>query len=347
MVKVVEASTLAGLFAPLLGLYEPFRGSTWGHITRLAGNSLFDCIAQEDGWSLFNANLTEHEACELLDAIRGIKPGDGNVSSNNEWVARRQFSVANHQDWWDAFSKQLKYRRRFIPDTHDLSVGDPLKVLSLHLAKFNYTFAAGRLLYRARIGSEVNARTGELSPIKPGIKMGAPSPERATAGRGNPVGVSYLYTAEQEATAIQEVRPFVGARITVAQLETTKSLQLVNVAKIKHVVSPLLHRDLDSVLSGLEILRVLNEKLSQPIDPNAGHLEYLPTQYLAEVVLANGYDGIRYKSAIAEDGINVMLFDQCKTVVCQTKLVEIRGMGIKYRDLTGYGAKPAKRAVKR
>lgn len=344
--KVVAANALSSLFKPLLDLYEPFRGSTWDYLHTLSGNTLFDCIQDDDGWEVFAKAISPEVGCQILDAIRDVTSPDGSIRSDEEWVNKNQFYQAMQLGWWDAFSKQLKHARRFIPDVGNKSVGDPRKVLCEHLSEFEYPLLVGKTLYRARIGWDDKSAVGHSLPIAPGKEMGAPPPEKATAGRANPAGVSYLYVAEQEATAVQEVRAYVGAKVTVAKLEVTKPLRLVNVAKTRRVFSPFLHPNLKNVLFAYDILAVLNEKLSRPVDPNTSHLDYLPTQYLAEVVLDYGYDGIRYKSAVSEDGVNVVVFDHGKTAVFETKLIEVTAMKLKYRDLSGYSRGSPKSRMK-
>lgn len=50
----------------------------------------------------------------------------------------------------------------------------------------------------------------------------APPNDRATAGRINPVGISYLYASEEAHTAIVEVRPAIGQYVSVAEIELKK-----------------------------------------------------------------------------------------------------------------------------
>jgi hypothetical protein len=52
---------------------------------------------------------------------------------------------------------------------------------------------------------------------------GAPS-KSASNGRINPSGISYLYTARDEKTAISEIQPMNGALISVAKIKTKKTL---------------------------------------------------------------------------------------------------------------------------
>ncbi len=164
--------------------------------------------------------------------------------------------------------------------------------------------------------------------------MGAPPEWKARAGRGNPSGISYLYVSDEEATAIAEVRPYLGAKVSIAKIESQSTLRLVDVARNRKVFSPFLEPYLEEVLEAFQMLQILNEQLSRPIAPDDAELDYLPTQYFAEVVRDRGFDGIRYQSAVSTNGTNVMVFDQNRTMVLEAKLVEIADISMRYKYLT-------------
>ena len=47
----------------------------------------------------------------------------------------------------------------------------------------------------------------------------------------------------------------------------------------------------------------------------------------------------RYRSALVENGINFVLFDQSKTAILETKLVDVLQIAVRYRDTTRYGSR--------
>ena len=51
------------------------------------------------------------------------------------------------------------------------------------------------------------------------------------------------------------------------------------------------------------------EAFSKPVDADEPHIEYVPTQVLAEAFRRHGYDGIVYKSLLNGGGVNIALFD--------------------------------------
>ncbi|MFT5876007.1 MAG: hypothetical protein ACI8WT_005008 [Clostridium sp.] len=93
----------------------------------------------------------------------------------------------------------------------------------------------------------------------------------AGEGRANPAFIKYLYAAETPYTALAEVRPYLKAEISVAEIIITHELTIA-----------------DFSYQGIKISNVLDEKLmylimldfSEPINTNKK--DYIPTQYIAE-----------------------------------------------------------------
>ena len=131
-------------------------------------------------------------------------------------------------------------------------------------------------------------------------KSGAPPSEKASAGRINSAGISFLYAAESVHTAIVESRPVIGQTVSVAEIEIKRLLRLFDFTV-----------DLvDQVGSKAHMYTIFNEISRQFTMPNHyGDAAYLPTQYISELLRSKGFDGIRYHSSLHEGGINIVLFD--------------------------------------
>ena len=76
-------------------------------------------------------------------------------------------------------------------------------------------------------------------------------------------------------------------------------------------------RDIGRMRSDLPFLERLGDELTRPVVPQAGAIDYTPSQYLCEFIKKCGYNGVVYRSSVSE-GINLALFDpgmaQCGTV---------------------------------
>src|SRR5262249_61547567 len=102
-------------------------------------------------------------------------------------------------------------------------------LLDEELARMEVELPHGTILYRARIGF-VSVGGDGMQPFE-GADIGAPPSERAKSGRANAEGEVRLYAADQEATAIAEVRPWRGLLVSVAEVNSVSDLRLVDLSK--------------------------------------------------------------------------------------------------------------------
>ncbi len=330
--RVVPAASLAELFSPLLELFEPVEYGT--HLQRDFGPEAIDigemlpnCLEWENGWSIFALQLQEAEKCRLLDGIRAGSHEIGDPPSSDLWVAKTNTHTLEQSIWHD-FAETIKWKRRFIPEAKAGFMSAPKDWLPQYLHEISNFVEPSSIFYRARLGEEAH------SPYR-AADMGTPPRIRATAGRANPRGIPYLYVAEKAMTAVCEIRPFLGGRVTIAEVRPRVRLQLVDLTKVPDIKSPFGRASLADEMEKKALLSVLNRELSKPVNPALAEIQYIPTQYLAEIILDAGYDGIRYKSAMHKGGRNVVFFDQDKLKIdVKTKLVRITATALSYKPET-------------
>jgi len=220
---------------------------------------------------------------------------------------------------WKQIQQSLREKNRFfLPPELD---GYLDKVITYVRESHEEIVPEGTKLFRAR----TNPGQGLKEEAFSGEDMGAPGPDKASAGRINPEGISYFYTAEEERTAVSEIRPWVGGRVTVATFKTTKDLSLAN------GVSPTPVQETEK-LQWLWQNWIAYSCFSRPVPP-AASTDYVFGQYVAERLKNVGFDGIRYESAMNMSGINVALFDQKNTAFISSKLIEITELRCKYENL--------------
>ena len=53
----------------------------------------------------------------------------------------------------------------------------------------------------------------------------------------------------------------------------------------------------------------IDQAFSEPVTHSDDHVDYVPTQILAECFKKEGYDGILYRSKLSDRGVNVAFFD--------------------------------------
>lgn len=205
----------------------------------------------------------------------------------------------------------------------------------LHTAqKREYVLKSGSKLARARIGIEVFESEEDYAEYPlPFDKMGAPPRESAFAGRLNPNGISYLYLANNAKTAISEVRPWVGAKVSVGCFEIRKDQKLVDLTKDNLDLSVLFMLDEQPSREQIEefIWASINETFSRPLSHHDQRVQYVPSQYLAEVFKLNGFDGIKYRSSLNKDGLNALLFDPGCAKVCCCRIFSVDEIEYKFK----------------
>jgi len=188
---------------------------------------------------------------------------------------------------WVMFEINLRERNRHVPQ-------DEVFVAALLDAcrRSERDLPAETTLYRARIMSldwEFPDEPFEFAD------MGAPPPDRAPDGRVNPAGIPCFYGAFNPHTAVAELRPWRGARLSVATFDTAVPVRVVD-----------LSRDQEGLTD--PSLGILATAISWPVHRD-DRLAYVGTQYIAERLKATGVQGLIYDSAVDPDGLNVALFD--------------------------------------
>lgn len=224
---------------------------------------------------------------------------------------------------YNDFANAVRTRERFI---HTPAVKAFLDAVCRGSQDRTEVIPAGRVFSRAQTGCNEQWRDDETGrrymdevPYSP--RRMIPLSRNARAGRINPRGIAYLYLATDQKTAISEVRPAVGMPVTVAKFRTTKEMTLVDLTdenrnnglratgllwylSVMKQKGKLSQTEIDgSVWAQIDIA------FSKPVGPDDEHLNYVPTQIIAELIASQEFDGIIYRSGLNEDGLNLALFD--------------------------------------
>ncbi len=195
---------------------------------------------------------------------------------------------------WDEFCWEIKHSNRFLFSKSIDWLDTLLEGTRSSVGQTKTTF------YRARIVGKQEKFSEK--------KIGPPPPHLAKPGRGNPEGIPYFYLADSPHTALAEVRPQIGDRVWIAKFEAKGRLDIVDL-RTGQVRSPFRYKlkDLPEMVKKIFLLKHLSDDLSRPVSPKAASLDYLPTQYLCELIKNRKYKGIRYKSAVNSES-NLLTF---------------------------------------
>lgn len=297
-IATINPIELSDYFQPLIDLYD----------VSDEGKSLVDLLKKD--WVLFS-KLEIDLAQQLLEDILETKFDDLYLSKAN-------INVSNILNWQD-FKHELKHDNRYFPKKAPSY--EHLNGLLQYLILPRETVP--KHLYRARINDDGNPITVDY--------MGKPPAKISTAGRANPIGIPYLYTASNISTAIAEIRPHKGDGVTVAKFDILESLKLADLRNPRQSISPfaLDEDELNQIFLDLDYLCHLGEELSKPILPREAHLEYLSSQYLCELIKHCGFDGVVYKSSVG-DGDNFAIFYDEKLKASEIECYKINNINFDF-----------------
>jgi RES domain-containing protein len=202
--------------------------------------------------------------------------------------------------------------------------------------RINTFLPANTTMFRARIGiakrfmrTDGGWTSETIFQPYTGSEIGAPPPAKATPGRLNRGGVSFLYLSTDEATAAVEVRPHLGHRVSIASFRSLKTIRLADFGAIDIA-------DFSSSDALLEIFHLgysISREISLPITPEDRH-KYSVTQLLADLIRRQAYDGIRFPSSVAP-GANICVFqpDLFSVEPAAGKVVYVKGLKYEVDDM--------------
>lgn len=158
--------------------------------------------------------------------------------------------------------------------------------------------------FRARIGArQRQSMDGPGVGYSPYVdaELGAPPAPRATNGRLNRAGVSFLYLASNVETAAAEVRPHPGHVLSLGAFIAKRPLK---VAAFDVGIKDFSSSEGDLDLFGF--LFTTDTAMSLPALPE-DQMRYSITQLVADAVRQAGFDGVTFRSSVAT-GQNLCVF---------------------------------------
>ena len=197
---------------------------------------------------------------------------------------------------WNQFSESIKYGNRFHSGMFNADA------FASYLSIISKKYPAGTEFYRARITSNSN---GFITS-----EMNAPQKEKRSAGRINPEGIGVLYLSSDDKTVLNEVRANTFDYVTIGKFKSIKEIKVVNLSGLSGT-SPFLYQgELEKYAANRKIFQEIALEIAKPLRRSDSLIEYLPTQYIAEFIKSQGYDGVEYTSTLCEGGYNIAIFDE-------------------------------------
>lgn len=236
---------------------------------------------------------------------------------------------------WQSYSqyeRALKYHGRYI---RSVEIEAFLQTI-LETAKGRIeTIPKNSFFWRAQLGHgwrHWNNDVGEVpNPHSP--ERMQPRLERATEGRANPKGIPYLYLASNRETALAEVRPWIGSHVSVGQFKTLQDLRIVNcTTENKEFKIYIYLKEPPPKKREEAVWADIDKAFAKPIIPSGDVADYVPTQVIAELFKANGFDGVAYRSSLGE-GHNIALFDIRAAEIINCFLFEVGAIKFDFSEI--------------
>lgn len=188
-------------------------------------------------------------------------------------------------------------------------------------------------LFRARVGyKEVKRSVSRgfeaefhYTPYK-GSEIGAPPPYMATSGRTNRAGVSFLYCATEKYTAISEIRPHPGDKVSLARFHLNSDVNVFDLSSTQL----LSFFESDKQLEKFIPLNTLGFLINETIPPS-DRIRFSITQLIADCIRQLGFDGIAFNSTVG-NGKNIVLFDQKKAAQDESnaEVINVKSVAYEY-----------------
>ncbi len=230
----------------------------------------------------------------------------------------------------------MRHGSRFL---HDDKVNNFLQTVSNTTESRHKIILPDKALWRAQLGYDKEELRElhqdentwiEYVPYK--VERMKPLRNSAYEGRINPKGIPCLYTANDKETAIAEVRPHMGALVSVAQMKVIRELRLVNCINGHDGICNFYFEEPSPEEREKSVWREIGRAFSEPVSPDPGIAAYVPTQILAELFRQNRYDGVAYKSKLGP-GYNIALFDLDILEIVDVRLYPVKAVHYEIGEL--------------
>lgn len=207
------------------------------------------------------------------------------------------------------------------------------KLLAPFIDELSYTLPVGSVWFRARLGQKARFHqidgwdSVERRQPWQGDDIGAPPPILAGNGRLNRTGVSVLYLASNVETAVAEIRPHPGHYVSVGGFQNDEDLRI---AAFNPDIFDFSANDLR--LDYFHIINDLDKMMSFPVVPEEKS-KYLLTQLLAELLHRQGFDGVKFRSSVA-NGENICIFNsrKCSFVDGYSGILKVKSLNYSFEN---------------
>ncbi|MCH5464073.1 RES family NAD+ phosphorylase [Levilactobacillus tujiorum] len=199
---------------------------------------------------------------------------------------------------WKDFKEDIQYCNRFHSTVANV------EMLTKFFRGCKTSIGKGELYVRARISPDG-------TPIAP-QDMGAAPRNKSTSGRLNASGIGYLYLCNSEDVALIEIKAAINDICTIATYEIKEDLEVVDLSNISSIGIFQSELDKDIYLMNQSSLKDLDHAMRTSSGRERLEVEYVPTEYISDLIKSMGVDGIMYDSTVNNDSKDIVLFKEDK-----------------------------------
>lgn len=286
-------------------------------------------IALRDDWDIFNAGA-ESILTLTKKLCESVYPNDSDVFNKNVIIPQlkdedflQEFGVVRGHSWAE-FSDSIKYHNRF---HNGMFNADAFASFLSIVAK---SYPAGSRFYRARISSHETGFSKD--------DMGSPPKEKRSSGRINPQGIGALYLSLDISTIVNEVRASAFDFITIGEFQNTRDILVVDLSGVAKTSPFLYEGEFEQFAVNRKVFQEIAAEIAKPLRRSDSPLEYLPTQFIAEFIKSQNYDGVEYASTLRPGGYNLAAFDEELFICMDVKTVEVSEILYKTRPQLADGS---------
>ncbi len=213
------------------------------------------------------------------------------------------------------FIQEIQFKNRNPKETRVLALLDDISTNPERI------FQQGEKLYRSRIilnEEEINKKTGFYGYD---AEQSFIPPWRITRDlRANYRYIPYLYCSNHPYISLIEVRPRIGAKISIATILVNQNINLLDFT--------IQNKPTKMSETKYNLFVELSNLYSKPIANDDDTLDYIPTQFIAEYAKNLGYDGIAFTSSLAPEinntnleRFNVVIFNYQKCSAIKSNVI--------------------------
>jgi len=236
---------------------------------------------------------------------------------------------AGHGALWQRYCESVMHGQRFFNDGARHLLGEIFK--NIHLQRdtsrqypvFMLDPACAPAFHRARVIPDSAAKAVLDYPV---VELGPPPLRGGKPNRMNVSGIPAFYASFELDTCVSELRPLVGDFVAHAQFRARRPLCVLDTTRFEAPPRELNLFAMDHIrrLAQWRFMQRLTAEIARPISPADEHIDYVPTQVVAEFLnkvhevrmgrQKRHIDAIVYWSAQRPGGRNIVILGSAGTI---------------------------------